>query len=383
MAKSAKTFKEKIENIREGKAYESIKTVQGKENYVETRTEELNTRLAEIEKEIRDDYNNEYKFLKDLFEFFSVGRKLKVPDTFLPTDVAMGVSLGFTVDYSKDKAFAHSRLKLRVAVGNSRRVITFNGLSGENAQRIFAIKGASPGFYDYSMPMLLQDWANQIANASKNRTERFIVTGNLIQAFSIDELPRGKLIQYTTQNNRVLKGVLLPMSYKNIAEKGLDKVTVPIGRILPILQRMNKEAIITGTYTVAIQRNNEMSGYYKLITSGNVANAGKIFLDKDILRLVRNNNFELSSNKMLADVEYNNLQAALNILEDKHNVEVDVTQEQFALIEDQFQENKFENEVIAVPTPTVDVDAVKKKQLALKYKYRLRLQLQEQELNQA
>lgn len=377
--------KQKIENIEGGKAYESIKTKEGKVNFVKDRTNDLKERLTENLKNINEEFSTELKFLYDLFEYFSVGRKLKVPDTFAPTDVAMGVCLGFTVDLSKPRPFSPGRIKLRIAVANSKRIINFNGLSGENAQRILAIKGSSPSFYDYTMPMLLQDWANNIASASKSRTERFIITGNLIQAFSIDELPRGKLIQYTTQNGRVLKGVLMPVSFKNIADKGLQKVTVPIGKILPIVQRLTKDGFIDGSNTVAILRNNEMPGFYKLATSISKEKAGNIFLDEDILKLVKGKNFQSVSTSMVADVDYNNMQAVLNILENKHNVEVELSQADFALIEHQFQENKFENEVIAVPTPTpiVDVDVDKKKKLALKYKYRLRLQLQEQELNQA
>lgn len=177
-------------------------------------------------------------------------------------------------------------------------------------------------------PELLTNWDSYIKDNSVDRKIRHVITGNLLQAFSDF---RGKLVSYTTVDNQVKKGILLP-EYWDPGEQVADNVTVPIIKALPLV----KSLVQGGT----INTNNALSfikrgGLYKVVVAGIRARGGNIYLDKDLLQLVDGNNFQKTSDKMVAVVEEKDITPFVQLLQENHGLSVTVNSSQFRQIEKQ------------------------------------------------
>ena len=79
---------------------------------------------------------------------------------------------------------------------------------------------------------MLQLWANAIKASSKSRMIRYIATGNLLQFFGQEAIPKSKLIQFSTLDGKTRKGALMPESYLPDGildgKVGSQKIIVPV-----------------------------------------------------------------------------------------------------------------------------------------------------------
>lgn len=390
-------FEKRILNITKEKAYKKLTSEKEKSQYMKDRTKELEEGAIGSEQKMVSKYQNEWNYSSQMIDFFTVGRILEYPDDFLleSSGNTMAICLGLKIDLKKPKPFAPGNVGLKIAIASSKRSITFGSISGENSQRILAIKGASTEKQrDYSLPMLLQLWTQNIQSNNKNRDVRYILTGNLLQAHG-DTMPKGRLIQFSTQDGKQRKGVLLPESYnKKVNEsQGKDmKVTVPVGKVFPLIAELpiySKQGIDCTDGIVIFKEDDDE---YKITTSASRERSGHIFLDQAILEYIKGNNFEKISNRMVGYCHEQDLQKILEILQDTFGISAEIEVFSFKKIEHLFQQNQFSDVVqepakverppmaIEIPvtqTRPVPVDRVRK--LKLKYKYQLRLQIQASE----
>jgi hypothetical protein len=152
--------------------------------------------------------------VKEIVSFFQVGMPLLFPENNFENGSVtrvLATCLGVRINPTKDKPFSPSNIGLRIAIASSRRLLSFPSISGSNSERIFSIKGTSqkmPQNYSF-VKELLPKWEAAISNNLKDRSIRYIVTGNLIQAYRNDNFS-GRLVQFTTLENKVRKGILLP-----------------------------------------------------------------------------------------------------------------------------------------------------------------------------
>jgi hypothetical protein len=234
---------------------------------------------------------------------------------------------------------------------------------------------------------LLPKWENAISNNLKDRSIRYIVTGNLIQAYRNDNFS-GRLVQFTTLENKVRKGILLPENYIQKASRtSSQKVSVPINKCLKIVSSIMTNQSLQCSNTLSIFRKDPY--HFKLIVSASKQVAGNVYLDEDILSAIVGNTFEKVSATMTALVHVSNLSKVLNTLGGKLKVSAELSPEQFKIIADEVNlENQFSDELQELPvfnSPTLVQEQPKnddaKRVLTLKYKYRLRLQLQILERN--
>ena len=75
-----------------------------------------------------------------------------------------------------------------------------------------------------------------------------------------------------------------------------------------------------------------MSDNYKIITAASRKAAGAIYLDEDILKLVDNHKFEMTSDKMVATLDTKHIKVFVNILQDKHGSSIILSASQFDMI---------------------------------------------------
>jgi len=188
-----------------------------------------------------------------------------------------------------------------------------------------AIKGESVSVNDRGFSETLTEWESAIKTGTVDRKIRHIITGNLLQAFSDY---KGKLVSYTTIDGSTKKGILMPDNWLP-KEETKGKVNVPIGKALKVVASLTVgNSIYTNNGLSLIRHNN----YFKIIVPASRQKGGEFYLDNDILKLVENNRFEKLADKMVALLPLNNINALVDILQNKHGSNVTLSASQFDII---------------------------------------------------
>jgi hypothetical protein len=277
--------------------------------------------------------DNRKQYLQRIFKAFHVGKLVNYPEeTYLGgNELVPAVFLGFVIDRKKKNPFAPSAIKLRFAIANSNKYIAIPASYSED---IMSIIGASTEMLQPDKEKLLNQWEDYIKATNTDRKTRHIITGNLLQAFSDF---KGKLVSYTTIDGKTKKGILMPDNWTP-NEQVQDKVVVPISKALPIIKSLvNGHNINTNNGIGFIKE----GGYFKIIVAASRQRGGDIYLDKGLLELVENNNFEKVSDKMVAKLHESNIDKAVAILQNNHSCSITLTTHQLKDIKD--NPNKYSN----------------------------------------
>lgn len=294
--------------------------------FIEQREKELNdARVKQLEK-VRVNMTNRLQYLNSIFKFFFVGKNILYPiGSFTEGDIkTKAVFLGFIIDKKKKNPYAPSNLRLRFALANSNKYIA---MPASYTKDINAIMGASHGEETGDIEETLKKWEAAIKEANVNRNTRYVITGNLLQAFSDFH---GKLVSYTTKGGGIKKGILMPEYWEQDGEME-DTVTVPVSRAEKVISSSVKGNGITTENGTSIFNTGDG---LKIIVPGSKQKGGNVYLDEDILHLVEKNNFEKASDKMVAYLDPKKLPELLQILQTKFNDSVKLEMRQFALIKD-------------------------------------------------
>lgn len=283
---------------------------------IEQRQNELDqareAQLASIERT----FENRRLYIVKTMEFFYPGRLLSyLVDSYDGGKESVpAVFLGLVIDKKKKNPYAPSAMKLRFAIANSSKYLAMPASYNEE---ILAIMGNSADISQPEMSMLLQDWENYTKQNNVDRKTRHIITGNLLQAFSDF---KGKLVSYTTDNNETKKGILLPENW-NPGEQVQDKVVVPILKALPLIRSITQNGQVVTNNGISFFRKGDD---YKIVVSASRSKGGDVYLDKDILALVENNNFEKTSTSMVAVLPAGNIDRLIEVLQSNHSCSVTV-----------------------------------------------------------
>lgn len=353
------------------KKYRNLKTEQEREAYINMRERENEQAKEKALKLLHDKAKARSYYLEKLFRFYYVGRNLNY--TYLnfngDKEYIPAVFLGFVIDWKRKNPLLPSKIKLRFALANSGKYLAIPA-SYPDAEQII---GASADLPEKSVEDILIDWAEYVKENNTDRKVRHIVTGNLLQAFSDF---RGKLVSYTTLDGKVNKGILLPENWIQDEQKQ-DKVSIPIIKALPLIKSLVTGHSMTTSTGIGFLR--QPNGF-KVIVSLSRKVAGDIYLDKDLLELVEENNFNKVSDKMVAIVKVADIERFIEILQEKHNCAVSISRHQFNSMEKQATRKR--HKPIRMPEPEKEVKhGIDSKELwklqaeALKLKLRLKLKL--------
>jgi hypothetical protein len=235
----------------------------------------------------------------------------------------MAVFLGFVIDMKKKNPYAPSALKLRFAIANSNKYIA---MPASYSDDIMAIIGASNDVAHLPHQELLHEWEVQIKQNIVDRKIRHIISGNLLQAFSDF---KGKLVSYTTNEGATKKGILMPENWISNSKETETRIVVPIQKALPLIKSMQSNTNVLTTNGISFFR----TPYgYKMFTPSSRQKAGDIYLDKQLLELVDKNMFEKVSDKMVANIETQNIDEVVNILQQNHSLSVTVPRNMLDII---------------------------------------------------
>lgn len=312
-------YKDLILNIPNEKAMLKIMEKQGEGAYHRAcaeRRKELEGARELKKQQTHRVYENRRQYLMKMFSFYYVGRGLKYPiETYQSgNELVPAIFIGFAIDTKKKNPYAPSAIKLRFAIANSSKYLAVPASYSED---IMAIIGASVDVPEDSLLVLLNQWDEYTKQNNVDRRIRHIITGNLLQAFSDF---KGKLVSYTTNDGQTKKGILMPENW-NPTEQVQDKVVVPILKALPLIKSLQYSGHIVTNNGLSIFK---QGAFFRFIVSASRVKGGDIYLDRQLLELVQNNNFEKTSDKMVALVPEANIDKAVAVLQNNHSLSVTI-----------------------------------------------------------
>lgn len=270
---------------------------------------------------------NRLFFLSDkIFSHFRVGDIISLPEDYThPTEEGqLGVFVGFQINEKKSNPFTNGNIRLKFFIASGKRSRTFN-LSGESMQWVDGIKNAA-AFGRYDFETIDYKWNAAVKRNYSERTERFILTGNLLQAFGNPKLSafRMKLIQFSTEDGSVRKGILMPENYNSVKSKSgasnnphNDMVNIPIGKSLKVISAMPMNKVLNTSIPLTIQRDRNLD--YLFIYKP-AKNSPKVHLDRNVLQFVEGNEFNKATTVFKATVVQRELESLLLCLQNNYGI---------------------------------------------------------------
>lgn len=255
------------------------------------------------------------------FKYFTIGKRLLYPEVTYNGEIVkyMAVFIGFKVDAKQKNPYAPSAIGLRFAIASSQKNIEIPASYGI---QVDAIKGASVDVEDKGIDHTLYEWHDAIQSNSKDRSTRYIITGNILQAFA---QYKGKLVSYSTIDGGTKKGILLP-EYMDIANYIGDQVDVPISKTLKLFKSLVTGKQINASHGITFFK--VADGMYQMIVNGSMREGGEVFLNLKVIDLTFNGNFERIGKNMRTHVEASDLAEMLRVLEDDIGVSVKMSEQE-------------------------------------------------------
>lgn len=311
-------YKKLIENIPNETKIKRLNSSEKNEAISQRKIELVDSEVKELEIMERKSRNN-FSFLHNFLSYFFVGRGLNYPinnyDAGLFNTAA--ICLGVIIDKKRPNPYAPSAIKFRFALADSNKYITLTA-SGEQGQALNNIISASMKLTANDADKVLTNWTQITASSNVNRKNRYMVSGNILQAFS---QYKGNLVSYTTIDGKIEKGILMPDNWQKKTEGMKENfVTIPIIKALNNIVKLQEGRDIIATNGMSIRK--DYSGNYTILVPGSASKGGEIYKDAELFNLTTQNNFHKVSGFMKGYVTADNIKAFVTILQNKHNVSV-------------------------------------------------------------
>ncbi len=360
-------FNKLIENVPNEKRLQKLKSTDVDQflDAMEERKKELTIQCQDELNALASGRSGKEQYVRRIFEFFTIGRKLAYPAyPKAMTDTVMAVCLGVVVDKKRKNPYAKSAIKIKIAIANSNKYVSIPASRAEDINKIISF---SHDLRTSELKDLLSDWESEIKSRSKDRGIRYIITGNLLQAFNGRD---GKLVSYTTINTEVKKGILMPEDWKQ-EDLGKQRVTVPIIKALKLLKDLSQGNTINASDSISFIK---IDGGYRIVVPSARSKGGEVYMDQEIWPLIKNNKFEISGDKMQALLPDENLEKLALILQNRLSVSVELNLNQLSIVE---QDRKVTSSKRKIELPPSEDDSeenrlrivkIRAKALALKYK---------------
>lgn len=288
------------------------------------RVEQLEKNAGDtLERKIANEESN-IKYIQSLFNFFTPGRAIKVPlqldDVGMMTNMALsdGVFLGFDINLAKKKPYLRSNIVLKIAVHDGRRLLS---IPASKASIVNNIRANSYSLSDSHQESIDTGWDKLKKPAA--RTNRFIVTGNIMQGLGDSAFQSGTIIEFSTADGFVDKGILLPESF-DPKEEGVNKtVSVPAKKAAPVLLNSEIGTVMESSDKIwKIEKKGTKKYSIRLPKSKQIG--GKYYLDSQITDLVDGNRFDSVGGEMEAFTDSSRLDELMTLLANKHSTSFDI-----------------------------------------------------------
>jgi hypothetical protein len=323
------------------------------QQYVKERTDVINEARDKSLEMLKISTRNKKDNISRIFNFFYVGKVIAYPSVTYSIDGAYykGIFVGFVINDEVKNPYSPSALKLRFAIAGSQRYISVPASKFEILDSVRAL--TYENIYSDEQDDMLKNWDAIVKEKITDKSIRYIVTGNILQAYGKDEL-KGSLISYTTSTGGVKKGILLPEYFTTEArgEKKAMRITVPIVKALPIIKSMAIGRSIQTNDLFSLIRSND---FYKILVPLNKQKGSKFYLDATIIKLTREGTFNKSADQMIATIEERKITNLVNYLQDTFSCSVDLIEQEFDRIKGDLMAEEYADEE-KKPEPDVFIE---------------------------
>ncbi len=343
-AEISEKYDNMVKNITNEKAFIKIEDATLRLAEIEKRKNTINESKAASLKKSKESYDSKKEYIYGLINFFKVGKVIGYPSINYENNgsISKGIFVGFDIKNDLKNPYAPSAIKLKFALASSQKFIS---LPASKVQIVDSVISITYSKINYSeRDNFLNNWDEFIKDKQSNRAIRYIVTGNILQAFSKKEL-KGNLISYTTIDKAVKKGILLPedFSIDNMTGKDEIRTTVPIIKALPIIKSMVSNRSIATTDDFLITR--EYGDSYHVSVNASRAKGGKYYLDTFLNSLIDGGVFNKKSGMMTGRLPYGKIDELVNYLQDKFRASVNLVKQEFDRIKDSIEDVVYQDEV--------------------------------------
>ena len=334
------------------------------------RKKELERMCQEEIDMVKDGKSGREQYVRRIFNFFTVGRKLDYPiKDSANNETVLAVSAGVVINRKKKNPFARSAVKVKIAIANGLKFITIPVSREDDISKIIA---TSHDISQNGFGEVLEEWDAEIKMRAKDRGIRYMITGNLLQAFDESDEDGGKLVSYTTQDNQVKKGILMPEDWRP-PDLAKQKVTIPIIKGLKLLQSLTLGHSLNASDSLSFIKGHNS---YTVVVPAARSKGGAIYMDEEIWPLIVNHKFEIASEKMKATLPEDKIEQLAEILQRKHSISLKVGLNQLALVETERIKTTLRKPIVP-PSNENDAESeririikIKAKAVALKLKLR-------------
>ncbi len=203
--------------------------------------EETLAEITELELDRDQDIKDEKALIKQiisrnvkLFEFFVPGRMYKFPlvNYNKTGEFQYSIFMGFRIakEMQHSNPWAASAIELEFAMDNSLKQINIPS----NREEITQMRSLNNQWFFENQKDLISDWNTMIKSSSSNRLIRYILTGNLMKAFTAtDELAEytggGRLVSFNLKDNTkaIRTGYLLPSNF-DLKGKSFESILISV-----------------------------------------------------------------------------------------------------------------------------------------------------------
>lgn len=301
---ASSTFLEKVSMINPSKPFtrqqlsDFIEERRRKRNLPEQNPDEIRSKVEEYIQEKSalaaraDRAYDEQPVWMALNETLGALRAYTVGDTYHVEMPGLPPMTGVIIDIKRDTKSAGnpaalSKTRLEVAVNNALRKVTISLASiSRNESRLSFLEDG-----------IVDNW-DEIAPAEV-RSERFLITGNLLQGFA-DAPEHSRIVRYTTEDGKWHEGILLPANYD--AAGKADRVRLTPDLAASVLQSGNP--LVGDVVEIRSDRTITMPASRQ--------RGGPFFLDERLRSLVEGGEFESVSDQMRARIKPGSEREAIN-----------------------------------------------------------------------
>jgi hypothetical protein len=353
---------EMLAKIKTEKKYLKLDSQDDKDLYIVERTQAIHE-WAEMKLEAEmNRLNNQTGMIRQNMNFFYPGRSIYFPQITADdaTSLVPGIFLGWNINQKRDNPYAPSAITLAFALASSIRRLDVP-LSGDFGLKVNLSRAES---YVITAGKHLEEWDVIARKGMAGRKNRFIVTGNVLQALAADAYKNGQFISFTLQDGGVRKGYLLPESFSTIGS-GSDRnkeMLIPVPCYLAkdyIFERCSRRYSVQTNQGLVFE---QYHGAFAMVAQMSKAIGGKFYQDPVLIKLTDAKNWDKRGSFMVGLIyEKENVWKALEYLQNEMKVNIMVTESEMSKLTDIIPEG-FDDAVIEEvkhePLPIIEPEEV-------------------------
>ena len=248
----------------------------------------LATMKASVHAKRIEDYTTEkaemlvkYNYVRDFLKRLYTG----MVTNYVKGEIKVrAVVVGINIDRTRFNPWTAGNIKVKLAIANGVRMIIVPLTNTEIINSLIAETEISQS----EAKLVIKQWTKITKESQSDRIQRYIITGNILQAMANENVIQyGRLIKYTTDNKRIRNGILMMDEFNPATGEGRGSVVkIPIRFCLPILDLMQAAKGTRYITTDGIEVTKDTNDLDFIIKVRKNKESNDIILNEDILKML-------------------------------------------------------------------------------------------------